>query len=232
MYDAVIFDLDDTLLDFSLCEQAALRAALGAIAHGFDLEREWETVYANFLPHSFRHWNEGRRLGTPWMEIKPRAFESFLLAHGEDAAQAHRAAEVYYAHFGTIAFVNDGAVELIRALKPTKKLAMISNGVGVLQRGRLEAAGLAGVFDPLLVSDEAGIAKPDRRIFEMALARLAAPAHRVLFVGDSLTDDLVGSKDAGLAFCHYARGGARDYPDGYAPDHVIAHFDALHEILS
>jgi len=55
MYGAILFDLDDTLVDFSRCEQAALRAGLAAIEHGLDLDGAWEEIYRAFTPHSRRH---------------------------------------------------------------------------------------------------------------------------------------------------------------------------------
>lgn len=231
MYDAVLFDLDDTLVDFSLCEQAALRAGLRSIAHAFDVDGAWAELYAAFVPHSRHHWQEGTRTGVPWIEIPPRAFEGFLAAQGQDASQAEAAARAYSEHFADNAFPHDGAIAAIRRLEGQKPIGLISNGIGILQRGRLRSLGLERSFDPLLISEEIGIRKPDRRIFEMAIARFELARDRILFVGDSITDDLVGSKDAGLRFCHYAAKGAASYPPGYEPDHVVADFGGLMDLL-
>jgi putative hydrolase of the HAD superfamily len=57
---------------------------------------------------------------------------------------------------------------------------------------------LADEFDHVISSAELGVAKPDARIFEEACGRLGAPADRVLHVGDTLTDDYEGSREAGL----------------------------------
>ncbi len=232
MYAAVLFDLDDTVVNFSRCEQAALRAGLAAIAHGLDLDGAWDEIYRAFTPHSRHHWLECVRTGAPWTDFSPRVFESFLAARGCDPGQARAAARAYEHHFAGNAVALDGAVEAIRALHGRVPLGLISNGIGELQRGRLRSLGIDGCFDPLLISDEVGIRKPDRRIFEMAIARLGIARERILFIGDSVTDDLVGAADAGLAFCLFAgERGAAPYPPGYRPDHVVSGFGELLDLV-
>ena len=231
MYGAILFDLDDTLVDFSRCEQAALRAGLAAIEHGLDLDGAWEEIYRAFTPHSRRHWQEWAQSGAPWTDVSPHVFGDFLRAHGLDPAQAGAAALAYQEHFGGSPVAHDGAVDAVRALRGRLPLGLISNGVGALQRTRLRSLGLDDCFDPLLISDEVGIRKPDRRIFDLAVERLGLPRRRILFVGDSIGDDLVGAADAGLAFCHFARRGGADYPPGYRPDHVVSGFDELIDVI-
>ena len=52
------------------------------------------------------------------------------------------------------------------------------------------------------------MAKPDARIFELALEQLELDAEDVLYVGDSLSHDRAGCLAAGISFCHYCRGAA------------------------
>jgi HAD superfamily hydrolase (TIGR01549 family) len=232
MYDAVLLDLDDTLVDFDRCNQAAVLVGLRAIEQALDLDGARPGIYRAFQPHGRRHWDEGTRTGRPWREIGLRVFESFLAEQGQDAGQAGAAAVAYWEHFGANAFAHDGALAAVEALRGRVRLGLISNGIGQLQRGRLRSLGLDDCFDPLLISEEVGIRKPDRRIFDLAVDRLGLPRERILFVGDSISDDLVGARDAGLRFCHFALAGAASYPPGYVPDHVIASFAALLELLA
>ena len=80
---------------------------------------------------------------------------------------------------------------------------MITNGYSNSQRGRLKAAGLLRLFNPLLISEEVGVAKPDALIFEMALTQLELRPEAVLYVGDSINHDREGCLRAGIDFCHY-----------------------------
>ncbi|MCE2471906.1 MAG: HAD family hydrolase [Anaerolineae bacterium] len=65
-------------------------------------------------------------------------------------------------------------------------------------------------FDPLLISEEVGLAKPDGRIFEMALEQLEFGPEEVLYVGDSLSHDREGCLRAGISFCHFCPGAVHD----------------------
>ena len=65
------------------------------------------------------------------------------------------------------------------------------------------AAGLLDVFNPLLISEEVGVQKPDKRIFEMALTHLGLGPEALLYVGDSISHDREGCLRAGIDFWHY-----------------------------
>jgi putative hydrolase of the HAD superfamily len=62
----------------------------------------------------------------------------------------------------------------------------------------LSELGLGGLFDEVVVSAEAGVTKPGKDIFELALQRLGSPARKALFVGDSLETDVAGALGAGI----------------------------------
>ncbi len=65
-------------------------------------------------------------------------------------------------------------------------------------RSLLEANGLAGQFDPLLISSEVGLEKPDKRIFELALEKAGADPDECIYVGDNYYDDVLGASGVGI----------------------------------
>jgi putative hydrolase of the HAD superfamily len=75
--------------------------------------------------------------------------------------------------------------------------AIVSNWDVSLRR-TLGEIGLAGLVDEIVVSAEAGVAKPAPGIFELALRRLRCPPGKALFVGDSPETDIAGAQRAGL----------------------------------
>jgi YjjG family noncanonical pyrimidine nucleotidase len=82
------------------------------------------------------------------------------------------------------------------------KLAIITNGFTALQKVRLERTDLAHFFEHVIISEQVGVAKPSSDIFEHALAAFGNPAkERVLMVGDTLSSDILGGKNAGLDTC-------------------------------
>ena len=84
---------------------------------------------------------------------------------------------------------------------------MVSNW-DVSLRGVLGEIGLGGLVDDIVVSAEAGVAKPAPGIFELALRRLRCPARKALFVGDSPETDIAGAHGAGLRAVLVDRAGA------------------------
>ncbi|MEZ5341114.1 MAG: HAD-IA family hydrolase [Acidimicrobiales bacterium] len=86
---------------------------------------------------------------------------------------------------------------------------MLSNGYSSVQRARLVNFDLARYFTTVVISDEVGVAKPDKRFFDLALGETGDPAPgSVLMVGDNLRSDIGGGAAAGLATCWYNPGGA------------------------
>ena len=68
-------------------------------------------------------------------------------------------------------------------------------------RSVLEQNGLTPFLDPIVVSSEVGVEKPDRRIFEKALELSGEDPRNCLYVGDNYYDDGVGASQVGMAFC-------------------------------
>ena len=80
------------------------------------------------------------------------------------------------------------------------RLGLISNTFvpGFIHDRHLEMAGLLEFFPVRVYSSAVGYRKPDRRIFQAALARLDVPAAQTLFVGDLVKTDIVGAHRAGM----------------------------------
>jgi HAD superfamily hydrolase (TIGR01549 family) len=87
------------------------------------------------------------------------------------------------------------------------KIAIVTNGMADNQQGKINRTGLAGLIDACCISDEAGIRKPDRGIFELAARRCGARLDQGgWMVGDSITLDMAGGREAGLRTIWIHRG--------------------------
>jgi putative hydrolase of the HAD superfamily len=93
-------------------------------------------------------------------------------------------------------------VEALKKLSETLKLGIISNGGGETQRRKFRAAGLEEAFAPdcFWISDEVGMAKPDRSIFLHASRLLREDPADCLYIGDDEARDGVGAASAGMRF--------------------------------
>ena len=96
-----------------------------------------------------------------------------------------------------------GAVSLLNALQGKVRMGIITNGFTSLQQTRLERTGLRDHFDLLIISEQVGVAKPDARIFDYALAQAGNPPRsRVLMVGGTAESDIRGGVNAGLCLLY------------------------------
>jgi HAD superfamily hydrolase (TIGR01549 family) len=92
----------------------------------------------------------------------------------------------------------DGAADLLAALRPHARIGIVTNNLLDEQRDKLEFCGLAAYVDALVVSDDVGVSKPERGIFEIALRRLRVAAEDTVMVGDSWANDIEGAANAGI----------------------------------
>ena len=110
----------------------------------------------------------------------------------------------------------DGAIDLLAALKPLARIGVVTNNLVAEQREKLRHCGLDQHVDELIASEEAGVSKPDPRIFELALKRLHCPADQAVMVGDSWANDVLGARGAGIRAMWFNLAG-EDPPDASVP---------------
>jgi len=146
--------------------------------------------------------------------------ERAFAACGLDASHVDAAFEVYYAARNTVECYPD-ALPALTALAARFPLVSVSNGNADLLR-----IGLHHHFRATITAREIGFAKPDKRIFDAACARLGVAAEHVLHVGDDAALDIVGARGAGLRTAWLNRSGAT-WSHGPAPDLTIGSLDAL-----
>lgn len=108
-------------------------------------------------------------------------------------------------------------------------LGLITNGSREAQRGKLSAADLAGYFEVILISEEQTIRKPEAAIFLRAAEKLGVAPLECLFVGDNPQADIGGAYQVGMKTAW--RKGDLAWPEGLAltPDYTI---DALSQLLT
>jgi putative hydrolase of the HAD superfamily len=107
------------------------------------------------------------------------------------------------------------------------RTGVVTNGAVARQAPKVEALGLAGLLDCVIVSEAVGVQKPDRRIFRLALDALGVEPERAWFVGDNPVNDVLGAAAAGLTAVWFRGGGG--WPEAHPePSRSI---DALGELV-
>ena len=96
------------------------------------------------------------------------------------------------------------AAEVLQALQGKYRMAILTNGLQVVQRGRLARSEIRQHIAEIIISEEIGFSKPAREFFDTALARLGHPSRReLLMIGDGWASDILGAVEYGLDACWY-----------------------------
>jgi 2-haloacid dehalogenase len=217
-FDLILFDADDTLLDFRRSERLAFEHCLNQ----FVGLRSHDAAYRAYVEISDRWWQRLEQGGVDKDELRIGRWRDL----GEHLGLAWSAAAVSDAYLELLSghgHVIEGAVEVCRALRTTHPLGIVTNGFELVQTRRLAASPLREWIDFLVTSEAAGAAKPARAVFERALALAPRPVlpERVLMVGDGLGSDIAGGRAMGFATCWY-NPERKPLPEPMIPDYVIA----------
>lgn len=222
-YTAILLDLDHTLLDSDMSESLAFEHALASAGVATPARH-----LAAYVEINRALWARVERQEIAATDVRVARFEQLIAATGI-AASAEALADAYAAGLGAHGELYPGAREVLDALaaEPTVSLALVTNGLSDVQRTRIDRLGLGRYFQTIAISAELGTAKPAAAIFEFALAGLGSPARRsAVMVGDSLSSDIQGGRNAGIATCWYNPHRRAGGGDGLV-DHEIATLDAL-----
>jgi YjjG family noncanonical pyrimidine nucleotidase len=220
-YTALLLDLDHTLLDSDASEAHAFEHAL-ASAGVVDA--------ASYLPayHQINRalWAQVERGEISQAHLRTARFAQLVEATRIDASPA-ALADAFIHGLGAFGELYPGVREVLDALAAEPiSLALVTNGLSEVVRTRIERLQLGRYFQMVAISAELGTAKPAPAIFELALTGLGSPAKgSALVVGDSLSSDIQGGRNAGIATCWY-NPHRRSGGDGLV-DHEIATHDAL-----
>ena len=198
-YDIVLADIDNTLLDFSADSYAGLQKTFSAFGIPFgEAERDIFFAINNSL------WEAFERGEIPKAEIYPGRFRRYLLRQGIDADPEAMNA-VYMVRLREGRHRMPGSLELLQALKARGcRVYSVTNGETLSQVTRLAGNGLRPYFDGLFISEEIGYQKPTKAFFDAVFAELGEECRpRCIVLGDSLTSDMQGGRNAGVDTCFF-----------------------------
>lgn len=233
-FDALSFDLDNTLLDSSDHHQSILGTCEAIVKQrpGMDLTALMEAnarTFASYWAECIDDWTLGRLSGESLgLESWRRTLEECGVTDESMvsfAVMAHRQlARKTYRLYTDVREIIDVCV---LAQIP---MALVTNGASDTQRAKLEAMGIANCFDVLAISGEIGVAKPDPGVFAPVLKSLGVEGKRVWHVGDSLATDVLGAHSAGLTSVWLNRNGEGN-PGDIKPDLTIRSLTELKTFL-
>jgi len=200
-YTTLLFDLDDTLIDFIAAESKALLY----LHQKFYTKFEFDLFKKTYQGINNQLW---ARVGNSVNHLYPGdvRFERFIQLNQELAVDISHLeiAESFEQYLGISTEWLPGIREAIELFHTNGyKLGIVTNGLTSVQYLKYNHHMLHKYFDCFIVSDEVGITKPNKEIFSLAfeaLGLLADDLQQTLFVGDSLASDGHGAKNAGVDF--------------------------------
>lgn len=212
-YSVALVDLDDTLLDFGAASELSLAALLESYGHSATPEKIALYKKINALCwHKFEMGEITRdRLSTLRFEL----FFKETGTHADPLEAHHRFLEGLANHPVLI----PGAVEMCRRLSEMAELYIVTNGFAETQQRRLDLAGLSGFIRGRFTSQAIGFSKPDVRFFEAVFKAIGPEKKKeAIILGDSISSDIKGGFDFGIATCFY---NPKGLPADPICDHVI-----------
>lgn len=196
MYQFLLLDMDDTILDFKEAERVALHKTL----RSFGLEPTQE-VCARYSHINQLHWEMLERKEITIEKLKVRRFQIFFQEYGIEA-DSHLCAQRYMENLSQGHYFLPGAEEAVRHLSEKYKLYLVSNGTTSVQLSRLKSAGIGKYFQKIFISQDVGVEKPDGEFFRRCFAQIPElDKAKTMIVGDSLTSDILGGRNAGITTC-------------------------------
>ena len=221
----VLFDVDDTLLDFGKAEAAAIRKTFERI--GIPVTDELIRRYSEINAQQWSRFEKGEitreKLLTERFDI---LFSELGINVPSEMAQASYEYLLGIGHY----FV-DGAEELLEALKDKYELYIVSNGNASVQDRRLKSAGIIPYFKDIFISERVGFNKPSAEFFDACFEHIPGfEKDKAVIVGDRLSSDILGGINAGVKTCWFNPRG--DAPDPDIPaDYEIKHQSELPALL-
>jgi len=223
----VLLDLDDTILDFRAAERTALSRAL--TAEGIPPREELLALYSRI---NEAQWKRLERGELTHAQVKRERYVLLFEALGlrRDPAPLARRYEEELTRCGHLL---PGARELLETLAGRWRLFALSNATAAVQCGRIARAGIGGFFEKIFLSQEAGVSKPDPGFFAWCFRQIPDfDRSRAVLVGDSLSSDIRGGRNAGLRTVWFSPGGGAVPADpDLQPDHVIRALKELPALL-
>jgi 2-haloacid dehalogenase len=222
-YPWLWFDADGTLFDYNRAEAAALRNTFHSLTLPF--EDAYLDVYRG-INHGL--WQALERQEITQAFLRYRRFELLMEAIHVNGSP-EQMSSAYVEQLSICSELIDGAYEVLQALHRKSQIAVVTNGLQSVQRGRLAHSTIRGFISELIISEEIGAAKPGRVFFDAAFARCGHPLKSdVLIIGDSLTSDIQGGVDYGIDTCWYNPAGETQ-PEGLEITYEIQHLRELLE---
>jgi YjjG family noncanonical pyrimidine nucleotidase len=198
-FEWLLFDLDNTILDFS----ASSKLAFSAVYEALEVDKTLKDVYRLYsgINHSVWQEREAGKLSAAEVKTKRWTLLCEVLDIEKDASYLN---DVYFEGIKKHVLFVEGAEEVLEQLVGNYRMMIVTNGLSEVQWSRINDTNIQRFFEHIVISDEIGIAKPAREFFDHCAELMGFPSKdKVLVIGDTKMSDIKGGNDFGYATCWY-----------------------------
>lgn len=226
MVDTLLFDLDNTLLDFDKAESNALTKALSDA--GIAVTDEMRSRYNQINLAQWKLLEQGKITRE---EVKTRRFK-LLFQEFDIKASIEEVARHYQRYLGQGHYFIEGAEEVLEQLSKKYRIYVVTNGTLAVQKGRIESSGIKKYVQDIFISEEIGYNKPSIEYFDKCFAQIPDfKKENTVIIGDSLSSDIQGGKNAGIKTIWFHRSKDQIENSELRPDDEIQSLKSLPDML-
>lgn len=228
-YKNLFIDLDDTIYDFSGASRESFRETYDLLHYEryFDSFEHYLSLYEPYNLELWRIYGEGKITKE---ELNRRRYSHPLECVGvNDQQLADTFCREALGRIPTKGPLMPGALELLEYLRPKYNMYILSNGFKELQSRKMRTAGIDVYFDALILSEDIGINKPNRELYEYALVRTGSKLNESLMIGDMFDTDIVGAANIGMEQMYYNPKEKKGH--AFSPTYEVTHLLQIKEIL-
>ena len=227
-YTTLLFDADNTLLDFDKAENVALKKVLAD--YSLPATEENCRKYSEINDALWKRFEKGEIEKSVIKATRFKEFFEFMkVKEGYDPLKVNN---TYISYLRDGGYTVEGASELCESLK--KKgydIYIITNGIAMTQARRLKLSGLLPYIEDVFVSETIGFQKPMKEYFDYVLGSVKEKnKEKVLVIGDSLSSDIKGAQNAGLDYIWYNHR-KEEIPEKLSAKAIVCDIRELHNIL-
>lgn len=200
MIKVILWDIDGTLLNFEKAEEAAIKMCFETLKLGTCSKK----MIRDYSKINKKYWEMLERGEMSKSEILVGRFREFFKKNGIDENMASEFNEEYQVRLGDTICFEPNATTILNSLKGTLRQCAVTNGTKIAQEKKLKNSGLDQLFDHIFISEDIGIEKPNKEFFDYVMQVIGFDERsEIMIVGDSLTSDILGGKNAGIITCLY-----------------------------
>ena len=198
-YKHIFFDLDRTLWDFEKNSEETFKDLYLIYNIEQLLNCDFDSFFRTYKKHNTLLWEEYRnkRIIKEFLSVQ-RFFATLNDFDNYDLELAKKMAENYLILSPQKNLLFPHAIETLEYLKDKYQLHIITNGFIEVQYKKIKNSGIEKFFNQTITSEEAGVQKPDKFIFEFSLNKVNASPEECIMIGDDLKIDILGAKNAGI----------------------------------